>query len=94
MSEAEILKAVKSALGITGEYLDGTLTMYINEAKQYLTDAGVSPAVVSSSASLGVITRGVSDLWSYGSGEGKLSDYFYQRATQLIYKSAEEGSNE
>ena len=95
MSEAEILTAVKSALGITGEYLDGALRMYINEATQYLLDAGVSPSVVSSSASLGVITRGVADLWNYGSSEGKLSEYFYQRATQLIYKSAAEvGANE
>lgn len=86
---ADMLEKVKRSLGITGEYQDDTLTEYINEVKQYLTDAGVPDAIISSDLSAGVISRGVSDLWNYGTG--KLSDYFYQRASQLIYafKSSE-----
>jgi len=32
------------------------------------------------------VARGVADLWSYGAGGGKLSEYFMQRAIQLSYK--------
>ena len=35
---------------------------------------------------LGLVTRGTSDLWNYGGGDGVLSPYFYQRAAQLAYK--------
>lgn len=83
MAGFDVLTAVKNSLGITGNYQDATLTEYINEVKGYLKSAGVSEAVVNSEKSAGVISRGVSDLWNYGSG--KLSDYFYQRASQLLY---------
>lgn len=80
---AEMLDKVKKSLGITGTYQDETLTEYINEVKEYLKDAGVPEAIVNSDVAAGVIARGVSDLWNYGSG--KLSDYFYQRVSQLAY---------
>ena len=79
----DILERVKKALGITGTFQDDTLVEYISEVKCYLSDAGVPAEVINSDLSAGVISRGVSDLWNYG--EGKLSTYFYQRATQLIY---------
>lgn len=86
---ADILDKVKKALGITGNYQDDTLTEYINEVKEYLLDAGVPQDVIDSDVSAGVISRGVSDLWNYGTG--KLSDYFYQRASQLVYKTLNGG---
>lgn len=76
------LADVKNALGITGEYQDATLQLYMNEVISFLADAGVSQ----SNITCGIVARGVSDLWNYGSGEGKLSEYFYQRAAQLSYK--------
>ncbi len=76
------LEGVKRALGITGEYQDETLKIYIEEVKAYLVSAGVSTDVINSSVSAGVIARGVTDLWL---GGGKLSDYFYQRVSQLTY---------
>lgn len=84
---ADILNKVKSALGITGEYQDGTLQIYIDEVKDYMISAGVSKSVVDSDMSAGVISRGVIDLWNYGSSGGKISEYFYQRVTQLALKS-------
>lgn len=86
---ADTLSKVKSALGITGTYQDETLTVYIEEIKDYMLDAGVSEAVINSDVSAGVISRGVTDLWNYGSSGGKLSDYFYQRVGQLVYKEVE-----
>lgn len=82
MADTTMLAKVKSALGITGEYLNDTLTEYIDEVVGFLKDAGVNESNITA----GIVARGVSDLWNYGSGEGKLSDYFMQRATQLSFK--------
>lgn len=79
------LESVKSALGITGEYQDATLKIYIDEVIAYMVGAGVSTEVIDSNVSAGVIARGVTDLWNYNGGAGKFSDYFYQRLTQLVY---------
>lgn len=74
-----MLENVKSALGITGNYQDATIQIYINEVTDFLICAGV-PA---SKITVGIVARGVSDLWNYGGAEGKLSEYFMQRASQL-----------
>ena len=81
MTDAEMLTQVKKALGITGNYNDDTITVYINDIKSYLIGAGVKSVNITP----GLVARGVSDLWNYGSGNGKLSEYFLQRATQLSY---------
>lgn len=77
-----MLESVKTALGITGDYQNATIQSYIDEVVEFLRDAGVKKQDIS----VGIVTRGVSDLWNYGSGDGKLSPYFMQRATQLSYK--------
>ena len=86
MTEEELLTKVKSGLGITGTYQDETLKIYIADVKSFLIDAGISKKVIDSSESVGVIIRGVSDLWNYGSGSAESSSYFMQRACQLAYK--------
>ena len=83
MAEVTILDKVKSALGITGNYQDATLNIYIDEVKAYMLDAGISEEIINADNSAGVIARGVTDLWNYNGGAGKLSDYFYQRVSQL-----------
>lgn len=80
---AVTLAQVKTALGITGEYQDATLTEYMNEVTAFLVDAGIPEEKQTS----GLVARGVSDLWNYGEAGGKLSPYFFQRAAQLAYKS-------
>ena len=82
MADETMLSKVKKGLGITGSDMDGTLQEYITEVSAFLIDAGVLEANITA----GIVTRGVADLWNYGSGEGKLSDYFMQRAAQLSYK--------
>ena len=82
MAEVTMLDKVKSALGIEGDYQDDTLTEYIVEVTAFLTDAGVKSTYITS----GIVARGVADLWNYGAADGKLSDYFMKRATQLAYK--------
>lgn len=85
MADTKVLTAVKNALGITGEYQDATLKIYIDEVTAYMKAAGVPECIVNSGVSAGVIARGVTDLWNYNGGEGRLSDYFYQRVIQLIF---------
>ena len=74
-----MLTDVKNALGITGTAQDATLQIYIAEVVAFLNDAGVPSDKITS----GIVARGVSDLWNYGGAEGKLSEYFIQRAAQL-----------
>ena len=73
------LADVKTALNITGDYQDTTLSVYIEEVTDFLVSAGVAPEKITT----GIVARGVSDLWNYGGAEGKLSEYFIQRAAQL-----------
>lgn len=90
MAEAsDHLEAVKNSLGITGEYQDNVLKAHIAEVSRFLTDAGVPEDVVSADTCDGIIARGVADLWAYGSGDGTLSPYFMQRATQLAFQAEE-----
>lgn len=82
-----MLEKVKASLGITGTYQDTTIQGYIDEVKAFLIDGGIAESNISA----GIITRGVADLWNYGSGGTSLSPYFLQRATQLSYKSEKSG---
>lgn len=77
------LESVKNALGITGDYQDETLKEYFDDVVGFLVDSGVSKRNITN----GIVARGVSDLWNYGNSGGKLSSYFYERATQLAYKN-------
>ena len=77
------LANVKKALNITGNYQDDALQMFYEEAIEFLKDAGVNEAYIT----VGIVARGVSDLWNYGASDGKLSPYFIQRAAQLALKN-------
>ena len=83
ITDAELLSKVKQSLNIAGVQFDETLQMYIDEVKAYLAGAGVRADVLGSTLAVGCISRGVADLWNYGNGDTKLSEYFYQRAEQL-----------
>jgi len=90
MSYMTILADVKCQLGITGNFQDTTIQGYIDEVKAFMLDGGVDESIVNSSNAKGVITRGVSDLWNYGSGGTNFSPYFIQRVTQLALKGEDE----
>ena len=72
MDKSALLEDVKTALGITGTYQDNTLLLYIDEVTEFLLDSGITENTIT----VGIVARGVTDLWNYGSGEGKFSDYF------------------
>lgn len=92
MAEAfDFLARVKVDLGLQGnDYHDDTLKGYIEECQQYMLDGGVPRAVVEHRVSAGAISRGVSDLWNYGSGGADLSPYFFKRVAQLASKKESE----
>ena len=89
MNRMEVLDKVKIGLGNIPSHLDETINLYIDEVIEYLVSAGVSSDLVDiendnvNPKCIGCIIRGVSDLWNYGNGDTKLSEYFYQRADQL-----------
>lgn len=83
MTDSEILTEVKNGLGIYTDFQDLTLKVYINDVKAFMKRAGVKQSVIESSESVGVILRGVADLWNYGSGSTTLSDYFKMCVIQL-----------
>lgn len=85
MTDAELLTEVKKRIGITGTYQDDTIGGHIQDVKDFMLDAGVSNTTMESKKIIGAVTRGVSDLWDYGSGDGEFSTYFMQRVTQLCY---------
>ena len=76
---AALLDSVKLSLNITGNYQDETIAQYIDEVVAFLKDAGVAASRITP----GIVARGVSDLWDYGAGQGKLSEYFLKRSAQL-----------
>lgn len=83
LTSEQILEKVKKALGITGDYQNDTLSIYINDVISFLEFAGISEEIIYSSVAVGVICRGVTDLWNYGAGGATFSEYFKQRVTQL-----------
>jgi hypothetical protein len=94
MIPGQLLDKVKAAMGVTGDYQDETIQVYIDEVKAYLSSAGVHATVLRSDKAVGVIARGVLDLWNYGSGDGTLSPYFHQRVIQLTFDPSVAGMKE
>lgn len=81
-----MLEQVKKLLGITGKFQDETINGWIDEIKQLMIDGGISPSIVNDVKSAGVIAKGIDDLYFQ---KTNLSNYFWQRATQLAYKDGD-----
>lgn len=83
MTRAEQLEKVKESLNITGNSLDSTLGIFLDDVKYYMADAGVNATVLDSDQSIGCICRGVADLYI----NNEFSQYFYQRVSQLAIQA-------
>lgn len=83
MEDAELLAEVKKRLGITDEFHDDLLMAYIVDVKDFALSSGVHKLVLDDARSVGMIARGVADLWNFGAGDGKFSDMYFQRLIQL-----------
>ena len=84
---SDILNGVKQRLGETGSFTetDTVLTDYINDVMDYMSGAGVSDAVIASH--VGVIARGVDDMFVNNSGSTDFSPMFKNMVAQLAYRS-------
>ncbi len=80
----QILKMIGAPL-----YQYSIIEGYIEEVIEYMVDAGVSRDIAISKKCIGTVTRGVMDLWNYGSGAVNFSPYFKERVVQLSYSSGE-----
>lgn len=91
ITDDEILRRVRAALGYTFNFQDDDANKVINEQikifiddmKFYMEDAGVPVNVINSSKGVGCIVRGVIDTMNYNSGTIKLSPFCYERICQL-----------
>lgn len=83
----EMLAGVKRRLGETGSFTetDTVLTDYIADVIDYMSGAGVSDAVIASH--VGVIAKGVDDMFVNGAGSADFSPMFKNMVTQLAYRS-------
>lgn len=83
LTAAVRLAKVKTALGISGDYQDETISFHIESVIDELVDAGVKREVAESEAAIGCIAIGVNDLWNFASGGVKHSEAFDRRLIQL-----------
>lgn len=92
MDDETLVKELKSRLAITDNYHDAMLLAFANDTKDYLKAGGVSAELLESEKALGILTRGVIDLWNNTPSGGSFSPLFLQRAIQLIAESEESES--
>lgn len=78
----DFLKEVKARINFP-DYDEPTISGLIQDVKDFCVDAGVPADVMESEKAIGLIARGVSDLWNMGAGEGKWSEVFRMRLYQL-----------
>ena len=78
-----MLEEVKQRLSITGHALDDTIAGMIDDVIAFCLSAGVKNSQLEKPDAIGLIARGVADLWNYGAGDGKFSEIFLMRLTQL-----------
>lgn len=83
MTDDELLQEIKTRLTITDTYHDPMLSAYIEDTKDYLRSVGITDELLNDKKALGIIARGVIDLWNNNPSEGSFSKMFYQRAIQL-----------
>lgn len=80
---ADMLAGVKRRLSESGTFteIDATLTDYISDVCDYMIGAGVPEAVIASH--VGVIARGVDDMYTNNSGNTDFSPMFQNMLKQL-----------
>ena len=93
MTDDELLQEIKTRLSITDEYHDKMLLSFIQDTKDYLISVGITSEILEDKKALGILARGVVDLWNNQPSEGEFSKMFTQRAIQLraeVLESKEE----
>lgn len=89
MEEYKYLEKVKQAVGITGNYQDETLKLYVNEVIEDMVDSGVKRETAMSEKAIGAVAIGLNDIWTNTSGTVVHSPYFKERCIKLSYETGE-----
>ncbi len=84
MTTTEQITKIKQAVGIAEGIPDATIEIWLDEVKDFMRNAGVPEHVINANTTVGLLARGVSDIWNYGDSD-KLgfSKVFEQRVVQL-----------
>lgn len=90
LEKEELFERVKKAMGIMTLYQDDQIKPFFDDTIEFLKSGGADENVIFKDTSVGIIARGVSDLWNYGSGGTELSPYFIKRAIQLCSEKGDE----
>lgn len=78
-----MLEKVKKMLNITSDYMNDVIGLWIDETVRFMCDAGIDKRVAMSDYAVGVVARGVADLYDLGSGSGSFSPHFKSSVVQL-----------
>ena len=89
MTDSDRLTAIKTGLGITGNYQDAVITQKIAAVRLYILNAGVSQEQADSELGIACICIGVTDLWNLSGGDIKFSPAFSLLLEQLAVVSLE-----
>lgn len=84
MTTSEQITKIKKGLGIAEGIPDETVEIWLTDVKDFMKNAGVPDHVINASTTIGLLARGVSDIWNYGDSEKTdFSVVFKQRVAQL-----------
>lgn len=84
MTTNEQITKIKQGLGIAEGIPDATVEIWLTEVKDFMKNSGVPDHVINASTTIGLLARGVSDIWNYGDSEKTgFSVVFMQRVAQL-----------
>ena len=91
LTAAERLEEIKIRLYGDGTptYNDKQLRGFIDDVIGELIDGGVKKEVAESTAAIGCIATGITDIWNYTPGGVKHSEYFNRRMVQLSLKKGD-----
>ena len=83
----DMLNGVKRRLSESGSFqeIDAVLTDYISDVCDYMLGAGVSESVIASH--VGVVARGVDDMYVNNAGGADFSPMFRNMVAQLALRS-------
>lgn len=87
LSKEQLLERVKTANGITGNYQDGRVEGYIDDAQHYMRAGGVRASLLFDTRAAGAIVRYVTDALD---GKDPESDFVDRRIAQLELEPEDE----
>lgn len=81
MEEYQYIDEVILAIGAS-LHQKSILKIYVNDVIDFMVDAGIKKEIAVSESCIGLVARGLLDVWNYGSGDTKLSPYFKEKVVQ------------